>query len=146
MKNKILLMIFSFFFISVAQAQDPKKMTISEFEKLDSISRVRYLDGFAKALSVDTNFVNMQHTSLKVQGYMLQMRKGKVDTTVKGINRGNDLNYYKDKGVSDPDNFIKSRKMMIFYTSKLVSTYPTYGKLDRESMRVLLRKAKKLIK
>lgn len=150
MKNITLLVILlslSFFFkIESVKGQETKKVTIEAFNNMDSESQNRYLEVFAKALSIDTNYIQMQQTSHKVQSYMLQMRKVKVDTLSKPVDRKDQFNYYKQRGISDPDDFLKSRKQMLYYTAKLGSVYPIYGKLDRDLMRTVIRRANSLIK
>lgn len=146
MKNKVLfLSIFCLLFCykSIVKAQEPSKMTIGEFNKLDSTSRSKFLAVFAKKLSTDTIFIKMQRESRNMQNLMMQQRKGKVDTMAQ---RNDSIEKSTDKQTLAQDNLIKSRKMMVIYTSELVSNYPSYGKLDRESMRTLLHTARLLIK
>jgi len=146
MKNKILfLSVFCLLFCykSMVKAQEPSKMTIGEFNQLDSTGRSKFLEVFAKKLSTDTIFIKMQQESRNMQNLMMQQRKGKVDTAAQ---HDGSIGKSTDKQTLAQDNLIKSRKMMVIYTSELVSNYPSYGKMDRESMRTLLRTARLLMK
>jgi len=128
--------------LSIAQIRRDSSYIVS-YNKLSLEMKEKYISDFATQLSNDSDYVSIKKSMYKMQRYIGEMKKDNADS-VKKV-KGQEISYYRERGMSNPEDYLKLRSSIPKSTFRLMTRYPAYGKLDKTVMQEIRKKADKLI-
>ncbi|MFW0714412.1 hypothetical protein [Pedobacter sp. N23S346] len=132
--------------VSNANAQaTPLNVHQKTYSKLSPEEQKSYIEDFSKNLSVDEDYYNMKVSIEQMKNYILQMKKIPGDSVKKKRGSADEISYYRERGMTNPEDYIKIRASVPKYIFNVRSKFPAYGNLDRQIMRQITQKADSLL-